>query len=262
MTAWPDLQAAVAGALRQPEEAPPASVSKLQGDVTATKRFNVYRNNVALSLITVLGDTYPTIKDLTGEQFFSTMARHYINEHLPENPVMLLYGAEFAGFVKTYQPAAGLPYLSDLAALEWARNTAYHGADAEPLAITVLADYQEKDIPNLRFAMHPTLSLIISNWPVVSIWHAHQQDDTEAALQSLPEEGEAALITRPYLDVLVHPLNSGSLEFARVLSEGAAFGAAVEAAVKLDPDFDIPANLAGIFNVGAVKAVSLHSRGT
>lgn len=255
MTGWPELQAAVSAALVNPEVSPPKSLEKLAGGKEPTKRFNVYRNNVAMSLITVLGETFPTVRQFTGEKFFNAMARHYAVDHLPESPVMLTYGASFPDFIADYQPARQLACLSDLARLEWARNQAYHAADSAPLAIERLAEYQEAEIPHLTFSFHPSCRLIASAWPVVSIWHAHQQEEPEAALKSLPEGGEQALINRPHLDVLVHPLQKASAIFARCLMERKNFASAVEAAVIEDKNFDIPANLAGLFSTGAITGV-------
>lgn len=260
MSQWHSIQSAVSSALQKPDLPPPAAVSKLKGNTLSQKRFNVYRNNVALSLINVLGDTFPVTKELTGEDFFTSMARHFISGNLPKSPVMLTYGDIFPAFVKAYKPAESLPFLSDIAALEWARNAAYHGQDAVPLAIEELAGFQEEEIPALTFALHPTLSLLSSDWPIVSIWHAHQQEEPEEALKNLgplEKSAEQALILRPHLDVNVQTISASALHFLKQLSKGRTFGESVEEAVKQDPSFDLPANLAGLFNSGAVTSISI-----
>ncbi len=257
MTSWLTLQSEVAAALQSPGIAPPAPIAHLDGGTIPTKRFNVYRNNVALGLINVLADSYPVVKQLVGDKFFTSMARHYIAGNLPKTPVMLQYGAEFPEFITSYEPASRLNYLADLARLEWARNHAYHGRDVTPTAIDSLAQWHEEEIPELVFTLHPTATLIRAAAPIVSIWHAHQQDNPETALANLPANGEAALILRPHLDVLVHPLKPAPFAFTHALFEGQSFAAAVEAGAALDPAFDIPANLAGLFTTGAVVKVAL-----
>lgn len=260
MSNWPTLQSDVAAALRAPELAPPGPVTPLADGTIPVKRFNVYRNNVALSLINALADSFPVVRQLVGEKFFSTMARHFIAGNLPKTPVMLSYGSDFPEFIKTYEPADRLTYLADLARLEWARNAAYHGRDEMPLAIDSLANWQEHEIPALLFSLHPTIALIQSPAPIVSIWHAHQQDDPETALANLPETGESAMVLRPHLDVLVHPLPAAAFAFTRALDEGKSFASAVEAGARLDPAFDIAANLAGLFTTGAVVHVALATK--
>lgn len=258
MTKWPDVQQAVSQALGDPQLAPPEGVSPHKDGTPPIKRFNVYRNNVALSLINVLGDTFPVVKQLVGEDFFNTLAHHFIKNHLPDTPVMIHYGGDFPDFIDSYEAANSIDALSDVARLEWARNTAYYGADAEPISIEILSGFEEQEIPNLSFTLHPTLTLMQSDKPIISIWSAHQQDNPLEHLKHLPVKGEAALILRPHLDIVVHSLPSDGFTFVKALSEGVTFGAAVEAAVAVNNSFDIPANLAGLFNIGAVTAVGLE----
>ena len=44
----------------------------------------------------------------------------------PPQPVLAEYGAGFPDFVADYEPARGLPYLADVARLDWALNVAFH----------------------------------------------------------------------------------------------------------------------------------------
>ncbi len=254
---WSNLQTEFSNAVRNPEMTPPKELSPLKGGTLATKRFNVYRNNVALSLINILKDTFPVTGELVGPDFFHTMAHHFCAQNLPVSPVMYLYGADFPAFIKQYQPASTVPYLSDIAALEWARNEAYYSADGKPITIEGLGSYQEDEIPNLIFTLQPSLKLIQSSWPVVTIWEAHQQADTKETLESLPSQEESALIVRPHLDVNLRAISASTACFISYLQKRTTFGGAIESAVQLDENFDIPANLAGLFSIGAVTAVGL-----
>jgi len=254
---WLHLQTQFSKAVRNPEMSPPKELSPLKDGSPATKRFNVYRNNVALSLINILKETFPVTRELVGPDFFHTMAHHFCAENLPASPVMSLYGSDFPAFIKQYQPADTVPFLADVAALEWARNEAYFSKDGEPITIDGLGGYQEDEIPNLIFTLHPSLKLIQSSWPIVTIWQAHQQDNNKDTLEALPSEGESAMIVRPHLDVNLRAISASTACFLSCLQTRATFSNAIEAAVRLDENFDIPANLAGLFSIGAVTAVDL-----
>jgi uncharacterized membrane protein YphA (DoxX/SURF4 family) len=92
--------------------------------VATSRRFAIYRNNVMVTLIDALADCYPVVNALVGEEFFRTMAREFAGHHFPSSPIMAEYGNGFAEFIETFAPAATLPYLSDMARLEWQRVSA------------------------------------------------------------------------------------------------------------------------------------------
>lgn len=258
MSEWSKLQSTVSNALENLEVDVPAGIKLLKNGVVPKKRFSVYRNNVTLGLITVLASTYPVVEEIVGEEFFATMARDFALTHLPQSPVMIDYGEEFPDFLKSFAPVQELPYLSEVAKLEWHRNTAHHGANANPVTIEALGKFSEEEVPNLGFEFHPTFSLIKSSYPIVTIWQAHQQDNPSEFLDGLNmDEGEAAVIIRPELDVLVSQVSMGTFEFLQSLQNGHPFSLSVEQAIAIEPSFDIPANLAGLFNLGAVTGVNL-----
>lgn len=144
-------------------------------------RFAIYRNNLIVSLVDALADTYPVVQQLVGEEFFRAMAHEFVRVQLPASPVLAHYGAGFAEFIEDFPPAAGLPYLPDLARLELMRVEVYHAAD---------------DTPALR--------VLHSRYAVASLWAAHQVDDVDAALAQVdPAVVEVALVLRSGLDVLV-----------------------------------------------------------
>ncbi len=267
MIEWPDIQSEVSRALQNSDAKLPDSVRSLEDNKRPLKRFNVYRNNVALSLINVLKDTFPVTEKIVGEDFFKTMARDFSRDNLPQSPVMIEYGAEFPAFIKNFAPAYSLPYLSDVARLEWARTIAYNAADHTPQSIEALAGFNEADIPNICFIIHPSVSLIQSDWPVVSIWQAHQREEIDESIRNLMNKetgakSETALVIRPHLDVLIHSLSPSTYEFLSALKDVKTFGEAVEKALNIDPAFDIPANLSGLFSNGIVIVTHLPENHT
>ena len=97
------------------------------------QRFAVYRNNVAHSLIQALRSRFPTIEALVGAEFFAAMARVFAAHHPPAGPVLAEWGDGFADFLTRFPPVAKLPYLPDVARVEFARGRAYHAADCAPI---------------------------------------------------------------------------------------------------------------------------------
>jgi len=122
-------QHAFASALLDPARPVPSGLATWNGS-DPVARFAVYRNNVVVSLVAALADTFPVVRELVGEEFFTAMARLYVAEQPPLSPVLAHYGDGFADWVVQFEPAAAVPCLADMARLERARVRAYHAADA------------------------------------------------------------------------------------------------------------------------------------
>lgn len=250
-TRWPELARTITRALCQPGEPVPDAVGKTDG-APPLKRFNVYRNNVAVSLRAALAATYAVVKALVGDDFFAVMARTYIADRLPSSPVLLRYGYDFPDFIETFEPARRLPYLPDVARVEWSFNESYHAADAKPVTIDDLRALDPDALERVRFVFHPSLRLIRSDWPVLSIWHAHQQADPAAHLPGLAQaRAEHGFLVRPSLEVQVMLLPGEGFQLLAALCEGETLGEAAgglpEAA-----HADLSAMLTTVFAAGAV----------
>jgi hypothetical protein len=248
------MQARFAAALWQAPDSVPAEVSSHSAP-RPVKRFHVYRNNVFASLVGVLRGRFPAIERLVGEAFFRAMARVFVEQHPPRSPALFEYGADFPAFLAVFEPARELPYLSDVARLEWLRNEAYHAADALAAGAEVLAAAAADDPAGLGFRLHPSARLFRSDWPAISIWEANQDDAAPARLKD-DAEPEDALILRPHLEVLVIRLGPGGFAFAQSLGEGAPLGKAAERAAADDEAFSLPAALGALLSAGAFADIS------
>ena len=219
----------------------------------ADRRFAVYRNNVAVSLVEALGARFPVVKRLVGEEFFRAMAHAFVSREPPLSPLLIHYGETFPAFIEEFDAAAPLPYLADVARLEYARGRAYHAADAEPLRRAAFAALPAGRIGAARVTLHPSVGIIASRFPVLSIWEVNQ----DQAVRAVPHWGaEAAVIARPFLEVETRLLLPGSDVFLLALQAGSTIAEAVEMATAAASDFNASDGLAML--IGAHLAVDLH----
>jgi len=248
----PDLQSEFAEALRDPGLPLPSGVIAHNSRLPQ-KRFAVYRNNVMVGLIGALEARYPATKRIVGEEFFAAAARLFATAHPPRSSLMMTYGDQFPDFLGAFKPAAAVPYLADVARLEAARTRAYHAADAKPLTPAELAGFGPDALAGLRFILHPSIEIVVSTFPIVTIW-AMNADEIELAPLA-DWRGEDALVARPALDVEVRRLPAGAATFLQSLAGGKPLGAAANAALASSPDFDLAINLASLFSTGfAIEA--------
>src|SRR5215470_16374918 len=163
---------------------------------TSERRFGVYRNNVAVGLVAALAERFPVVQRLVGEDFFRAMARAYVTQEPPRSPVLLHYGVTFPVFIEGFAPARAIPYLGDVARLEFARGRAYHAADAAPVADAEIASVPAEQLADMHVTLHPSMSVVGSCHPIVSIWEAHRDPEAIVPVQSWI--GETALVSRPF----------------------------------------------------------------
>ncbi len=221
----PVVEASVFGrALLEADSDTPEGIVGPDG-LCAPRRFNVYRNNVVVSLCDALGETFPAIKNLLGEDYFNALARTFVKAHPPTSPVLMWYGGDFAGFIEAFPPLAGYPYLGDVARLEWAWLQAFHAADAAPLDPGLLNDVAPDAIGAVTFTRHPAAALVASRWPVWDLLRANRFAPDQAIDIDLVN-AQQVLITRQDLDVEVFLLRPGGEAFVGALFGGATLGEA------------------------------------
>ncbi len=249
-----DLQSAFAIALLDADRTPPEAVVGPDGG-SAGKRFNVYRNNVVVSLVESLAAAYPAVWRLVGEEFFRAAAGVYVRREPPRSPVVIDYGASFGAFLDRFEPAQSVPYLGDVARLEWAWNRAYYAADGQVLNPSALAAIDADRLATVRFTMHPATQVVRSAFPIVTLFHANRGDAVADAVR-LPDGGEDALVTRADMEVEVRGLPAGGGVFAEALQAGRPLSSAAVEAQEAASDFDLSGNLAVLLRSGAATSLT------
>ncbi len=247
---WNDLQTDFIKSLKQPDLPVPDNIGKTNNQ-PSVKRFNVYRNNSAVAIAESLQAGFPVVSQLVGDEFFSGMASVYMQTDLPKTPVMLKYGENFPEFIANFEPARSIPYLADIAKLEWYWTQSYNAADANPIGIEKLAEIPQDQISDVTLQFHPSFNLIKSEFPVLSIWSAHNEENTSEILENLDFTPEQGFIVRPEFEVNVIITDITLYNFMENISSGKTLGEAIEL---LPPEHleDLSGYLQYIFNSGTI----------
>ena len=247
-----DTQAQFANALGDPRRDMPDGLTAWNGRHPA-RRFDVYRNNVAMALTGALSARFPVTVEIVGEAFFTAMALEFVRCHPPLSPLLLAYGDDFAAFVVEFEPARELTYLPDVIRLEAARSMAYNAGDSMPLDGAELATVAPEHLAGVIIRPHPSMSVLRFTTPAVTIWAMNAGELELAPIDDW--RGEDAMIVRPQMIVNIHRLPPGGATFVTALAEGQTLGTAAVAAINEAPDFDLSTNLAGILQSGAFTAI-------
>lgn len=237
-------------ALLDPKANRPAGLTDGQGRA-AGRRFDVYRNNVAVSLTEALETAFPTIAKLVGAQNFKTLAGTFLRAHPPSSPMMMFYGTEMPAFLAAFPPTQSLKYLPDVARLELALRESYHAADCRPIDPGVLQTLPTDQLMVCTLSLAPSLRVITSEWPVLSIWRFNNV----AGAPKPAMQNEDVVVLRREMDPELHLLPRGGAAFLACVNRGETFADALEASTGRHRDFDLTALLGLLLSHGAITGL-------
>jgi len=243
-----DRQKEFGAAILNPDALLPAGLVGPDGE-PSLRRFSVYRNNVVVGLIDALKQSFPAVTRIVGDEFMTAMARVFVATSPPDSPILLNYGAGFAGFIEGFAPAASLPYLADVARMEWAWHEAYHAQDMPPLDPAALASVAAEDFERVIFSPHPSLRLVASKQRALSIWQMNIEGGEPRPIELA--EAERAVFLRPGVEVQARLVSADSFAFLQSLAAGETVVVALRKAAREDDMFDLGNNLSGLFALGA-----------
>ena len=207
------------------------------------QRFSLYRGNVNATWRRSLGQAYPVVLALVGEQFFGGLAHAYGRQMPSDSADLNQFGARFADFLATFPPVADLPYLPDMACLEWALHLAHYAPDAPALVPEALAALSPAQLEACRFNLHPACAVLASRWQVAALWQAHQEGEGQGMFPQDIQVSSHALVCRPGWKAQVLVLDAAAHAALQALQQGRTFGAALDAAFELEQAFDLGAHL-------------------
>ena len=188
------------------------------------QRLQIHRNNYRESLSNALLGVFPTITAFVGRPFVKGAALRFIDDNPPREARLGAYGGDFAAFLEAFQPARSVPYIADLARLEWAihilqnidETTTLDGAAAH----TALAEG--------RLALAPHVCLVESRYPIISLWMAGTGQMRAEAVH-LDMGGQTALAIKQQGAVRLFPLDDAEFTLLSALStDGTDFAATLD----------------------------------
>lgn len=168
------------------------------GDIIPSpERLNVYRANIFSNHLLALTDTYPVCKKLVGENYFRQLADSYLWAYPPKVQDLNEYGGYFAEhleyLVTSRADAANLPFLPDMARLEWAVYQSRRAKIDPAFDFCGLDRLSEKQRSEVMFTLSASLSLLSSKYPIHLIWESNS-DGLKPSHQINLDQGECNLV--------------------------------------------------------------------
>jgi len=246
-----ELQAGVRAALLGAEDGWVAAEVAPDG-LGSAARLQVYRNHVRTTLTAALQATFSVVARLVGDGFFAYAVAVFIERHPPAGPCLHEYGEAWPEFLAAFPPAGILPWLPDVARLEWAMNAAHHAEDLPPVDLDELRRLPPQSLGRLVLRLDPSLRLLDSPWPVDRIWAANQPGADPAAPVDLAAGGVRLEVRRRGDVVGFRRLDHASFALRRALQAGWPLAAAGAAALEVEPELDLAAALSTLLQDGVI----------
>jgi hypothetical protein len=248
-----------------PEAFHDAFAAALAGDAAALSswcdapdlqaRLDVYRNTIAKGCADALVAQFPTVGKVVGEPWLAAAARRFAQVHPPTEPSLLTYGAGFPDWLARFPPAADMPFLPGLAALDMLWTQAHLAADAEPLRPDALGALAPEAFSRAALTPHPAARLAWFDAGLPSLWLALQADAPPERLE-LDDRPEGLLFVRPALRVEALRLSRGAYVLAAACAEGRSLAAAAAEAAQAEPEAALDAAFARLLTAGAFAALT------
>jgi len=231
----------------------------IEDGISVKDRIDIYRNNVFSNYRKTLSAVYPVIERLVGKEFFRQTADTYISACPSLSGDLNEYGENFPQFIATYEPVKELPYLKDVARLEWLMELIFHAADVIPKVLEKLAFVPEDKYGELRFKLNPASQIYQSNYPIAKIWQVNQVDWKGDGFVDLQLGGCELLVYRKNFSTTIKPLSKGEYAMLHGLSSGKNINTTFCKAFEVQNDLDLGTFLQQMIQEGILVDVQVTS---
>jgi hypothetical protein len=215
-----EVQRAFAAALRDPQATcavtPPANLA-------------IYRNNTASAFRGALEISFPVLRARVGDDYFRQLAARYRQAFPSRSGDLHWVGKSFAAFLADHLRDGDYAWLADLARLEWACEEVAVDRELEPIGLGTLATVALEDLERVQFALQPSLRLIASPYPVLSVWFANQAENASPVDQS--KGSECGIVLMRNGDLALHRVGADLFNYLEAVAGGATLGEAMQLAM-------------------------------
>lgn len=249
-------QALLAALLGQPQQ-----VQGLLDDAQTGRGLLAYRSNGHALAERTLSAAYPVVAALLGGHAFDQLARALWHRHPPQRGDLAQWGGALPDFVASADDLKDLPYLHDVALLEWRLHEAAGAADAG-LDAASFERLTREDPDGLGLRLAPGTTVLHSDYPVASIVLAHGADgpDFDTVGQRLRDgTAETALVWRDGLKPRLGTVTTAEATLLEHLLDGRSLPAALTAATNSQAQpLDLSSWLTQAVQSGLVLGVCDH----
>ena len=193
--------------------------------IAPAQRVAVYRDSSRRAREKALEAIFPVSMQVLGPRCFAGLAAEYVSAFPATAGDLNVYGADFPAHLQAqaHEATAGLPYLADLARLEWHWHAVYY-APNDPAFDTVRFSALAADggAAQAGFRLSAALRLLASDYPIREIWQRHREGGETSAVAM--GDGDRLVVRRVGFRPRVEAVEPGIFRLLSALFQGAALG--------------------------------------
>jgi len=201
------------------------------------------------------------VQRLVGTPFFYASVDAFVRAHPSRSGDLNEYGDTFGEFLAEYPPASELPYLADVARLEWAIDEANRATDstiAPDIVLGALAVLPAEHLPASRLRIEPSCRLLASRFPVLRIWHVNQPDHGGGLRVEFDARFDHLRIRREPDGIAIERIAVDEFAWLSALSRHASLATAIQCALDVDAGFDLGTALRRFVGDGTIVGIVEH----
>ena len=147
------------------------------GAVSAEDRLNIYAQAIHLRFLEVLGQDYPGVHGLAGDDQFRSLGLAYVAAHPSHHPSIRWFGSHLSGFLRSTAPWRNHPVLGEMARFEWAKGELLDAADSPVIGVEDIAAIPPDRWAGIRPRLKPAVRRLSLQWNVPALWKAIDDGD-------------------------------------------------------------------------------------
>ena len=198
-----------------------------QRGTSGTERLAVYAQGYVTRMREALAEVYEAVHHVLGEQRFSVLAAEYALRYPSDNYNLNFAGRHLPEFLAAAPPTERLPFLPDLARLEWLVCLAFHADDQTCLDPASLSSLAPERWSQLRLIFQPSVGMVASSWPIQDLRQARHQP-RETINIDVSNRPQRVLVFRQQLQVTCELISEAQQRFLERLLQGCLLGEACE----------------------------------
>lgn len=195
---------------------------------TVAARWEVYESGLVERAAEAVANDYPALAKVIGPGPLRSLTGRYTRRFPPGSYDLGRVGDRLAGFLETDELTSGLPFLPDLARLEWAVAEAFVSSDEPPLRWEDLERLGAEAAADLSLRLRPGVTVLRSEWPIHDIW-ARRDDPPSDIDIPLRDRPGSVLVARRGFDIVCRTLDPPSVAVAEAAAGGRPLAEVLEA---------------------------------
>ncbi len=210
-----------------------------QGDAPGVERLAVYADGYMARVEEALAEVYETLRHVVGRTAFQKLAASYARRYPSHDYNLSLVGRHLPDHIAGLPAVGELPFLPDLARLEWLVAQAFHAFDQSPMETAQMAGWSLEDWERAQVIFQPSVGSISSAWPILDIWQAREKPVEEIRIE-LVNRPQQVIVFRHGHQVCCALLKEHQQALLGQLLRGQPLGSACEAVAEAAGETSLP----------------------